>query len=250
MKTDTNFNELFTKLDDLKTVFRYGEKLIPIIHGIIEFMSETVPLMENINNSITESASKIPKATNQIQKVTSATEIATTEILDTIDEISNDLNKATQKIVELQDASKKHKDIVELVKSKLENPSSEVIELLDSLVDVNDVYAELQSITSEINNKIYRITLSLQVQDITSQQLATVNHLIESVQEKLTFLISDFETASTKENKESIELPAGSTFDPNASYSNKKDEQEQADILVNNHHLNTSQAEIDRLFGK
>ncbi|MCK9212589.1 MAG: hypothetical protein M0P61_17295, partial [Ignavibacteriaceae bacterium] len=64
MKKATNLSELFEKLDDLKTVFRYGEKLIPVIQGLVDFMRDTVPLLENINTSIAESTSKIPKATN------------------------------------------------------------------------------------------------------------------------------------------------------------------------------------------
>jgi hypothetical protein len=62
-----NLSQLFSKLDDLKKVFTYGEKLIPVIQSLGEFMKETVPLLENINRSIAESTSKIPKATNQIR---------------------------------------------------------------------------------------------------------------------------------------------------------------------------------------
>src|SRR5690554_1215843 len=92
MKQSNNMSELFEKLNDLKTVFRYGQKLIPIIQSLIDFMKDTVPLLENINNSIADSTQKMPKATHQISNVTSATELATTEILDIVDVISNDIS--------------------------------------------------------------------------------------------------------------------------------------------------------------
>ena len=91
MMSSENMSQLFAKLNDLKKVFTYGEKLIPVIQSLGEFMKETVPLLENINKSIAESTSKIPKASNQIQNVTSATEMATTEILDLVDVLNADL---------------------------------------------------------------------------------------------------------------------------------------------------------------
>jgi chemotaxis regulatin CheY-phosphate phosphatase CheZ len=212
-----NLSDMVLKLNDLKSVFKYGEKLIQIIQSIVEFMGDTVPLLENINNSISESTQKIPKASKQIQKVTNATEAATTEILDTVDEISNDLNFAADKITLLQ--------------QKNNFPE----------------YSELAEIINSLNDKVYRITMSLQVQDITAQQLATVNHLIDSVQNKLTGILSDFESANTGEGAVQNEVPAATSFDPNASYSNKQFEQEQANLLVNNHF--SSQDEIDKLFG-
>lgn len=86
-----NMNQVFSKLSDLKYVFHFGEKLIPIIQSIIEFMRDVVPLLENINQSITDSTNDIPKASHQINNVTSATELATTEILDLVDSISGSL---------------------------------------------------------------------------------------------------------------------------------------------------------------
>ena len=96
-----NMAQLFSKLNDLKKVFSYGEKLIPIIHSLGEFMKETVPLLENINRSIAESTSKIPKATNQIQSVTNATELATTEILDLVDSLNSDLTDIEKTMVDI-----------------------------------------------------------------------------------------------------------------------------------------------------
>jgi hypothetical protein len=92
------------------------------------------------------------------------------------------------------------------------------------------------------------ITLSLQVQDITSQQLATVNHLIESVQEKLASLIEDFDNTKIVEGHDNLNLPAGASFDPNARYSRSAVPQQEVDTIFNKEMQTASQAEIDKLF--
>lgn len=247
MKKASNMSELFEKLNDLKSVFRYGEKLIPIIQSIIEFMRETVPLLENINTSIAESTSKIPKATNQILNVTNATEIATTEILDLIDEISNNLTTAGSISKKVSDQYLARKVIWEKIKLAVSDKGL-IKEYEDADVDSNS-FEEQSSIFNKIQEEIYRITLSLQVQDITAQQLASVNHLIESVHNKLSSLITDFQHAELKEpldtNMPTVE---GATFDPNARYHDKTDQQEVVDALINTQFEKTSQAEIDKLF--
>jgi chemotaxis regulatin CheY-phosphate phosphatase CheZ len=247
MKKLNNMTDLFAKLDDLKYMFRYGEKLIPIIQSIIEFMRETVPLLENINSSIEDSSNKIPKATHQIINVTNATEIATTEILDLVDEISNNLNKAEGISKHISEQNNKRRKVWEKIKSQLADEAL-IIEYEDT-----DIYEQVTNEQNEILNKIkdeiYNITLSLQVQDITAQQLAAVNHLIESVNNRLSSLVTDFKQADIKEPGDTfLDKIVGASFDPNARYHNKKEEQEVVDSLVSNQYEKTSQAEIDKLF--
>ncbi len=77
---------------------------------------------------------------------------------------------------------------------------------------------ELLLQVGKMKNDSNSIALSLQVQDITSQQLATVNHLIESVQDKLASLIEDFDNTKISD-QDSLNIPKGASFDPNARYS-------------------------------
>lgn len=231
-------------------MFSYGERLIPVIHSLGEFMKDTVPLLANINRSIAESNSKIPKATNQIHSVTNATEMATTEILDLVDSLNNDLGniektaldvlgKETDKndfllglipILNRHDAEKYIKDFL------AENSSS--VKLGELLLQVGKMKSDTES-----------ITISLQVQDITAQQLATVNHLIESVQKRLSALIEDFDTTKIQEAPETnLNIPDGAAFDPNATYSKTDDRQVMADAIINDQTSTTSQDEIDKLF--
>lgn len=113
-----------------------------------------------------------------------------------------------------------------------------------SSLNLNAVKDRIKKMKDDTNS----ITLSLQVQDITSQQLATVNHLIESVQDRLASLIDDFDNTKLNENENNLNLPEGASFDPNARYSKSLVPQQEVDSIFNKEMQTASQAEIDKLF--
>ncbi len=251
MKQSSTLSDLFEKLNDLKVVFRYGQKLIPVVQSIIDFMKETVPLLEDINTSIADSTSKIPKAKDQINNVSCATEMATTEILDIVDSISNDLDTIESGTKSFQEKEEKKKRAWLEIKNMLKDNTNaariidEYEQLDSSLVELDN----LHDLISRIKNDVYNITLSLQVQDITSQQLAAVNHLIESVRKKLSSLILHLDENEFKDlDDDEINDSGEKTFNPNAEYVKSDEKQELADILINDNLNKTSQDEIDKLF--
>lgn len=243
-----NMAQLFAKLNDLKKVFSYGEKLIPIIHSLGEFMKETVPLLENINRSIAESTSKIPKATNQIQSVTSATEMATTEILDLVDSLNNDLTGIEKTMVDILAKETDKTDFLLSLVPMLNKEDAEVF-IKDFLIknSSSEKLGQLLMQVGKMKNDSNSIALSLQVQDITSQQLATVNHLMESVQERLASLIQDFDNTKISDH-DILNIPEGASFDPNARYSKSEVPQQEVDSIFSKEMQTASQAEIDKLF--
>lgn len=248
MMSAENMSQLFAKLNDLKKVFTYGERLIPVIHSLGEFMKETVPLLENINQSIAESTAKIPKATDQIQSVTSATELATTEILDLVDSLNNDLSVIEKTMLDIITKEKDKEDFLMSLVPMLKKENAELF--IKEFLSKNSSSAKLDELLSQVakmKNDSNSITISLQVQDITAQQLATVNHLIESVQERLASLIEDFDNTKILDNNE-INLPENASFDPNARYSRSTVPQQEVDTIFNQKSQKTSQAEIDKLF--
>lgn len=248
MMRSENLSQLFSKLDDLKKVFTYGEKLIPVIQSLGEFMKETVPLLENINRSIAESTSKIPKATNQIQNVTSATEMATTEILDLVDSLNDDLTEIEKTMVEVIAKETDKKDFLLSLIPMLKKENAELF--IKDFLDKNSNTEKLGVLLLQVGkmkNDSNSIALSLQVQDITSQQLATVNHLIESVQDRLSSLIEDFDNTKISEH-DSLNIPEGASFDPNARYSKSVVPQQEVDSIFSKEMQTASQAEIDKLF--
>ncbi len=102
----------------------------------------------------------------------------------------------------------------------------------------------------KIRDDAYNITLSLQVQDITTQQLAAVNHLIESVQGKLASIIVEFEGTTNFEKGQDFEFTEEVNFNPDAVYTKSTENQKLVDDLINEGSKNTSQDEIDKLFLK
>lgn len=229
---------------------KYTEKLEEIFENLLDFMKQAAPVILNINDSITDSTNKIPKATNQINNVTNATEVATTEILDTVDIISNDVLCIEKNLDEISLVEQQKNEI--LIKMKSLHLSEESINMLNEYERINNtlsVYKKVYELTDKIKNNTNNIALSLQVQDITSQQLAAVNHLISSVQNKLSSLVQNLDDTNSKDfwNME-IQVPKGSHFDPNASYSRSDKRQENVDSIMNDQTKKTSQAEIDKLF--
>lgn len=250
MMSSDNISQLFSKLNDLKKVFSYGEKLIPILNSLGEFMKDTVPLLENINRSIAESTSKIPKATNQIQSVTSATEMATTEILDLVDSLNADLSDIEKTMLDVLDKEvDKEKFLLSLIPMlNVENAETFINDFLiknSSSERLGELLLHIGNMKKDSNS----IAISLQVQDITAQQLATVNHLIESVQERLSSLIADLDNNQIHEEQDTkVKLPAGTSFDPNARYSRSEVPQQEVDSIFNKEIQTASQDEIDKLF--
>ncbi len=251
MKHGSTMSDLFDRLDELKIVFHYGQRLIPIIQSIIDFMKETVPLLEDINSSIADSTSKIPKAKDQISNVSNATEMATTEILDIADSISVDLDKIENEIKTFKIAEEKKKQVWVKIKSLLKDNSS-AVELINKYEKLDDTLIRPDSfikIVERIKVEVYNITLSLQVQDITSQQLAAVNHLIESVRRKLSSLIMHLDENEFNELDElKLNTENTGTFNPDAEYVKSSEKQEMADLIINDNLNKTSQDEIDKLF--
>ncbi len=251
---ESNMTLVFEKLADLKNLFKFGEKIVPIIQSLIEFMKDTIPLLENINTSITESTTKIPQAADKINNVTNATELATTEILDITDEISNLLFEVEPKLSEHFSKYKEKTENYERLKVLL-NGNTDALTLLESLAprEYIDSHGEyLQNIIEKIRNNVYSITLSLQVQDITAQQLASVNHLISSVHNKLASLVADIDSADLDEEmiRMKIVSPDKATFDPNAMYKDRTVEQNEIDKMVGDSQSSiASQSDIDKLFG-
>ncbi len=248
-KINSNLNVILEKLGEMKKLFHYGEKIVPIIESITQFVDETMPLLDNVNSSIVESTHKMPQASNQINDVTSATELATTEILDLIDEINDEIDKTKNQLSEIKTAEIESLEILEKLKAAVHNnpvASKYVDELTDKL-PVYEIVNKIMENIGKIEDASYKITLSLQVQDITTQQLAAVNHLITSVHEGLNNLLKDFGDYEMDKEQFKNGLSSGQHFDANAKYGEHGQKQSDVDQIINEQQK-TSQDEIDKLF--
>lgn len=246
-ETVKDLSGMLEKLKEVESVFRFGEKMVPVVEGFVSFISDFIPVIEEVNGSIEETRAKIPEASSQIDKVTSATELAITEVLDKVDEITDQLNSINECLDEVIEKRNRVEELVgNLQKEITGNESAEVIlgELMQEL-DISLTLEMIKNKVKDITGNTDQITMSLQVQDITSQQLAAVNHLIISVQHKLGSLLSAFDDSIDKPRTPDLELP-GTHFDPNASYEKPDVSQGMVDSIVSGE--KTTQDDIDKLF--
>ncbi len=216
-------------------------KVVEFLQEVIGFVRDIKPLLENVNVSVADNLAKMPQATKKLSKVTEATEVATTEIMNTLDgvfdktsKISNCLDKITIKEEEL------------IYKNEADN------------------------LINAINDDATSIMMALQVQDITSQQIAAVNHLLETMKAKLAGLIQNFNMGEISEiiqdNDPAVKtshLHREIAFDPDAvdAISNKHDRQDIVNQIIEAHENNdfdkiadleskSSQDDIDTLLAE
>ncbi|MBL7975629.1 MAG: chemotaxis protein CheZ, partial [Candidatus Kapabacteria bacterium] len=82
MIRDKDLQQLLAKSEELKALFVLGQRVVPFLEELFVFVREVSPALEDINKSIEDNLSRIPKASKQLSKVTEATELATNEIMD------------------------------------------------------------------------------------------------------------------------------------------------------------------------
>jgi chemotaxis regulatin CheY-phosphate phosphatase CheZ len=270
-----NLGGILDKINELRALFIFGQRVIPFLEELFYFVNDIVPVLEDINVSIYESANKMPRASSQLDKVTKATEIATTEILDNLDGVLSKLDAMGSHfetaMSDLSALDKLDEEAFSMVSNFLKDKNNE---LLQKFTDVHDRRRDhlkalkanagaLEGSLQDIRSRSNDIMISLQVQDITAQQIASVNHLIESVQDRLSNLIDRFKISGAELVTEIVKSET-QTFDPLATYDRSGEGQRTADEVLGEMSGTkraapkpsgapadpASQADIDKLFKK
>lgn len=278
---EKDINVLLRKADELRALFVLGQRVIPFLEEIFVFVSEIQPLLDDINISIQENLKRMPNAAKQLSKVTEATEMATTEIMDIIDGVVYKVNIIKHNLAELAKLDEDRRNAPIKLLETLIAALKQGADLTDLIPELEkrlakhktaDPYSfdakltEITSILQGIDSDSNSIMMSLQMQDITSQQIAAVNNLLETVQAKLKNIlehfrsseISEFMTSSENEPPETniSELHRTIAFDPQAIDSltaAKGSRQEEVDSIMQEHEekgddSQFSAEDIDALF--
>ncbi len=82
-------NEIVQKIEEMRGFFKVGDEVIPFLADLFNFLKDVMPLVTEVNTSLKDGAHKLPTASDRISDVTQATEMATNEILDKLDQINN-----------------------------------------------------------------------------------------------------------------------------------------------------------------
>jgi len=183
------------------------------VESVVNALHKVIDLLDRIKTAIEESSNKIPKASVQLNTVTEATEVATVEILNVLDTMSQKVSDAEDQMPAL---------------TKL-LPSDEGRRLA----------AIIAQTLADVKQDTTNITMALQVQDITSQKIAAANHLIESVRIELMRELNYFEHAEVESlEREALIRAAGvkastsAPFDKNASYEKSSEHQDRINQLM------------------
>ncbi len=264
-------NGIAQRVDQMRDTFQYGKKILNFFDELFHIYQDIVPLLDKINQSIEESSASLPRASTELSKVTEATEVATIEILNTIEEMNGIISEFSQlltKISEKKESKRERLDeilkLCDLLNKNNQDKSGEKIESFvrqiiadesdESLVD--NITGNVEKLSAYAND----ITISLQVQDITAQQLAAVNQLVESVHNRLHNLLQSLDENNVMAPPELFSAKEKS-FDPDATYFDSKNRQKFADSVQNSYQRESqagenqkeinnkaSQDEIDRIF--
>lgn len=258
--------DVLKKAEELRALFVLGQRVIPFLEEIFVFVSEIKPLLDEINTSIEENLKKMPSASKQLSKVSEATETATTEIMDIVDGLSYKVDIISSNVKKICSSPQKvsnHFKVIELIYKAIQDD----VDVQDILPEISETIENMKSASSEgaadkssqsliedtdnilqsIKDDSMSIMISLQVQDITSQQIAAVNHLLETIQTKLQKILVKFQASDInqlvtsspeiKERTNVVDLHRKVAFDPDAieAISSKETRQNDVDDLIKMH---------------
>jgi len=143
-----SIDDVLKKIEEMHNSLRMSDEIFPLISDLFLFVKEIIPLMLEVNSFMKDSSAKIPTASENLNNVSKATEMAANDVMDRLDDISEKLDGLKNRV-------------------KDEGGSNGSISLID-----------------EISAEANEIIFAFQFQDITTQQLEHVNRILEAIYEK------------------------------------------------------------------
>ncbi len=239
-------NNILGKLDELRALFVLGQRAIPFLEEMFFFLKNISSLLDEINTSIRESTHRMmPTASSRLESVTQATELATTEILDLADTSLTNLWQLKEHMVQATEhvdaIGKADARMIRLLRSSLRGKDEVLLTKIEMIhhekktrrrIVGKQVRADVEAI-DEVREMMNHIMIALQVQDITAQQLASVNHLIEMIQDRMGNLMVRMGSEGPDLQRNTSRRFAA--FDPDAQYDRSGKKQRAADVVMANY---------------
>ena len=236
-----NTNGILKKVEELKALLVFSRRIIPFMEDVLVFVKDIVPVVEEIKSSVETSSHKLPKASQQLDKITMATEMASTEILNLVEGIFFQIDRAKVELAAREERLARSRDAAKRIDGLLarEGPRGHQLaaawqEYRNALED-DDRPGFLRDTLEGIQRDCTSIMIALQVQDITAQQIAAVNKLMESVDEGLNRMLRNFrETPGARSRSQFAHPRLDISFDTAAEYTGADDRQRMADRIMEN----------------
>ncbi len=253
-----DLESILEKMGELKALFLLGQRTVQILQDLFAFIQQIVPIAEELKAAAEATSGKLPKASQHLEKVTHATEVASIEILDIVEGVLAKLEgmqrdlKHTRVVAEgLQQTAQRVETFLQTMTDEPWNHQN--IEQLKALLQehfqvLQTHIAEdnFQSCVDGIQDDCTNIMMALQVQDITAQQIAAVNHLMQSVDENLTRLLRHFNEVEVhadalRYRHPHLDIP----FDDSAEYFGTEERQNLADSFLEEPRLGKKRKDHD-----
>jgi chemotaxis regulatin CheY-phosphate phosphatase CheZ len=182
----------------------------------------------------------MPDVSKQLSSVTQATESATVEILNVLEAMTATVTSAQ---ISLASAKKNHEassafvpKLHELITAQPEGELHSVWQQYASVESNETHMLQIEQALASTSEQSMSIAMALQVQDITSQQIAGATHLIEQVENQLQAALDQFESPEEARKKEATSSPEvvrpHLTFDSGATYTKDATRQQEADEIT------------------
>jgi len=212
-----------------------------VVESLLRKLHEIIPIVDHIKQSIQESSTFIPRASVQLTSVTRATEQATVEILNVVESLGHLISRAESELEALangqQQAQAFEREFTNQLEASLRSTDNH-----GSMVTLSALWNQrpsrhldtsltetIRSYLAKAREDSTQITMALQVQDITSQQIASVLHLIETVRNQLLNTVTHPDGSGASNNHDA-EPPQA--FDMNAQYQPAGERQSIADSII------------------
>lgn len=222
---------------------------------MVDLVASVVPMLDTIRLSIEEGSGHIPRASQQLQNVTQATETATMEILNVLDSMTQKISDAENGLAAVKEVLATRQNIERQLTERLSTlgPEGTGGKQLSSLAalwtqhqqipGVSDRVGAVEESLAQSKADSINIAMALQVQDITSQQIAGVLDSIEVVRSRLQKALEAVGgTAQAVQQSGVVIDPAAvpKNYDTDARYTGSGARQESADAIVRSWNRDTT----------
>ena len=214
----SEFNSVLEKVTELKVFFDFGQKSVPAMEDVAAFMREIGPAVESLKAMMEVTSERIPRASEQLDRVNQTSEQASTDMLNTLDKMISML----EAILNVEPATALPESITETA-DKVSQWVSILVDKAGWDSDIRELFnlwdlhqQSLRSFTANtgltdklrsLKDDCTSIMMALQVQDITGQQIATVIGILQAIGDVLNNLSDHFSDVATARRENETEKP-------------------------------------------
>lgn len=166
MIKNDDYSEILTRIKQIKSLFAFGEGILPFLEELFVFLKEVSPLLNDVSESIMNTTGMMPDAASELETAVAETTDATYQIM---------------------------------------SRAEQIMMHIDNLEAVQGGDSDSAAMLSEIRNDAMAIMTALQFHDIVSQKLVHVRKVMAEIQIKMVQLFTRvYELHIEEEIKENI----------------------------------------------